>query len=459
MIKKVLRTIEKYHLLERGERVLAALSGGPDSTALLMALAEIAPEWNLTLCVAHFNHGLRGRESNADEKISRNLAKKLGLPFFSANMNQTKVKKGISPEDFYRQQRYTFLDKTARKCRAQKIVLGHNLQDQAETVLLNLLRGSGPEGLKGFLPKRDGRFIRPLMETSREEIIAFLNQSGTAYRQDRSNENRRYLRNQIRADLIPYLQEKFNPKIVENLARTAEILRMEDEFIREQVAAALQSRFVQRAQNRFLIKMDYLLNVPPAVRWRLLKTVLEDLTPKGNGITFRHVTLLNELVQKSETGKRIAFPSKIEARREYDDLIVEKKPLPRRRMTFAYSVDVPGTIQIKGKKLTIEAELVKKRNVDFDNPDTVYLDWDKIRRPLTIRSRRNGDWFQPLGMSGRQKIKDFLIDHKIPAGKRDDVMLVADSLSVVAIENTHVNERVKITGETKKVLRLKITRL
>ena len=107
MIKKVLRTIEKYHLLERGERVLAALSGGPDSTALLMALAEIAPEWNLTLCVAHFNHGLRGRESNADEKISRNLAKKLGLPFFSANMNQTKVKKGISPEDFTGQ-RYTF---------------------------------------------------------------------------------------------------------------------------------------------------------------------------------------------------------------------------------------------------------------------------------------------------------------------------------------------------------------
>ena len=165
------------------------------------------------------------------------------------------------------------------------------------------------------------------------------------------------------------------------------------------------------------------------------------------------------LVQKSETGKRIAFPSKIEARREYDDLIVEKKPLPRRRMTFAYSVDVPGTVSLQEKNLIVGADLVKKRNVDFDNQDTVYLDWDKIRRPLTIRSRRNGDWFQPLGMSGRQKIKDFLIDHKIPAGKRDDVMLVVDSLSVVAIENTHVNERVKITGETKKVLRLKITRL
>jgi len=304
------------------------------------------------------------------------------------------------------------------------------------------------------LPKRDGKFVRPLMETSRQEIISFLEQSGIAYRRDSSNENRMYLRNQIRAELIPYLQEKYNPKIVENLARTAEILRVEDEFIREQVARVLSSRFVQSAENRFLMKIDYLKKLSTAVRWRLLKTVLEDLTPRKNGITFLHVTALDQLIQKRESGKRIIFPSKIEARREYNVLIVEK--IPRKQIQFEYIVDVPGTVQIPEKNVIIETALIQKNRVDFGNKNTVYLDWDKIRRPLTIRNRRDGDWFQPMGMAGRQKIKNFFIDHKIPAGKRDNVLLMVDGISVIAIENTHVNERVKITGETKKVLQLKI---
>ena len=455
MIEKIKQTIEKYDLLDRGDRVLVALSGGPDSTALLMVLVQLARDMNLTLFAAHFNHGLRGRESNADEKFSRDLAKKMGLIYCSAKMNKNMIKKGISPEDFYRRQRYAFLNQAAKKYRANKIALGHHLQDQAETVLLNLLRGSGPEGLKGFLPKRDGKFIRPLMETSRQKIIAFLEQSGIAYRRDSSNENRMYLRNQIRAELIPYLQEKYNPKIVENLVRTAEILRVEDEFMQEQVARILNSRFVQHAENRFLMKIDYLRKLSSAVRWRLLKTVLEALTPRKNGITFLHVTSLDQLIQKSESGKRIIFPSKIEARREYNVLMVEKTP--RKQIQFEYVVDAPGTVRIQERNVTIEAALIQKKRVDFDNKNTVYLDWDKIRRPLIIRNRRDGDWFQPMGMTGRQKIKNFLIDHKIPAAKRDDVLLIVDGISVIAIENTHVNERVKITGETKKVLQLKMT--
>jgi len=454
MIEKVKQTLEKYDLLDSGDRVLVALSGGPDSTALLMVLVQLAKDMNLTLFVAHFNHGLRGRESNADEKFSRDLAKKMGLLFCSAKIDKSLMKKGVSPEDYYRRQRYEFLHRAAKEYRANKIALGHHLQDQAETVLLNLLRGSGPGGLKGFLPKRDGKFVRPLMETSRQEIISFLEQSGIAYRRDSSNENRMYLRNQIRAELIPYLQEKYNPKIVENLARTAEILRVEDEFIREQVARVLSSRFVQRADNRFLMKIDYLKKLSTAVRWRLLKTVLEDLTPRKNGITFLHVTALDQLIQKRESGKRIIFPSKIEARREYNVLIVEK--IPRKQIQFEYIVDVPGTVQIPEKNVIIETALIQKNRVDFGNKNTVYLDWDKIRRPLIIRNRRDGDWFQPMGMAGRQKIKNFFIDHKIPAGKRDNVLLMVDGISVIAIENTHVNERVKITGETKKVLQLKI---
>ena len=174
MIKKVNQTIEKYNLLEKGERVVVALSGGPDSTALLAVLASIAQALDLSLIVAHFNHGLRGAESDEDEKFSRDLSEKMGLSFVSGKMDQRKGNKGISPEDFYRRQRYDFLNKIAEDYQAQKIALGHNLQDQAETVLLNLLRGSGLEGLKGFLPIRDGKFIRPLMEISTAGNYFFL---------------------------------------------------------------------------------------------------------------------------------------------------------------------------------------------------------------------------------------------------------------------------------------------
>ncbi|MFA5321667.1 MAG: tRNA lysidine(34) synthetase TilS, partial [Smithella sp.] len=368
-----------------------------------------------------------------------------------------KNKKGVSPEDFYRQQRYNFLDKVTKDHRAQKIALGHNLQDQAETVLLNLLRGSGLDGLKGFLPKRDGKIIRPLMETSRREIISFLDKAGIAYRQDSSNEKKMYLRNKVRLELIPYLKEKYNPKIEESLARMAQILRVEDEFIQKQVAEVLRSPSVQLSSRRIALKIDFLHTLSPAVRWRLFKTVLEDLSPAKNGISFSHVQSLDDLTQKNKSGKKAVLPSKIEARREYDDLILERKKASPKRLKYEYVLNVPGATCVKEKKITVKAELVKKRRVDFSKKNEIYLDWNKIKQPVVIRNRKDGDWFQPLGMTGRQKIKDFFINNKIPPDKREEVILLADNISVIYIENMHLNDRVKITPRTKNVLKLDIT--
>jgi tRNA(Ile)-lysidine synthase len=459
MLEKVNKTIEKYSLLEKGDRVVAALSGGPDSTALLAVLARIARKMDLTLIVAHFNHGLRGKESDTDEKFSRDLAKKMGLSFCLGKMGKKSNKKGVSPEDFYRRQRYKFLDKVARDNGAQKIALGHNLQDQAQTVLLNLLRGSGLEGLKGFLPKRDGKFIRPLMETSREEIISFLDKSGISYCRDSSNESMMYLRNQIRRGLIPYLKRKYNPKIEENLARMAEILRVEDDFIQEQVKKALRSRFVQQSQNRITLKIGFLNKLSPAIRWRLFKSIMEDLNPEKNGITFLHVMSVDNLARKGETGKKIVLPFKIEAGREYDYLILERKTARLKQTKYKYAINVPDTVYVKERNLTVKSQLLRKRGIDFTKKNIMFLDGDKIAWPLVIRNRRDGDRFQPLGMSGRQKIKDFFINNKIPVAKRDKIMLLADKLSVICIENMHLSDRVKITGKTKNVLRLDIAGL
>jgi len=456
MIKKVKQTIEKYNLLNKDDRVVVALSGGPDSTALLVILTQVAEEIGFNLIAAHINHGLRGEESNEDEKYSRELSEKMGVAFVTQRVEQTKVDKGVSAEDFYRRQRYSFLNKVAKEQQAQKIALGHNLQDQAETVLLNLLRGSGLEGLRGILPMRDGKFIRPLIEVSRREIISFLNARGIQYRQDSSNESRKYLRNKIRGELIPYIKEKFNPKIEENLAQTAEILRNEDEFIRQYVLEAMDSPYIQRQKSLISLSIAYINKLPPAIRMRFLKALLESLNPEKNGFSFIHIKTLENLAQKKRSGKRISLPADITARREYDNLILERKKACPKRIEYEYTMKIPGSINIQTRNLTVRLQTTNRNYVDWGSENKVYMDLDKISLPLILRNKRDGDWFQPLGMKGRKKIKTFFIDRKIPRNKRDKIMLIADQLSVVWIEKMHLNDRVKITKETKNVLELEI---
>ena len=189
-----------------------------------------------------------------------------------------------------------------------------------------------------------------------------MDEAGISYRQDSSNENKMYLRNQIRSELIPYLKEKFNPKIEENLAQMAEILRVEDEFIRQHVNEALQSSFIQRQQNRILLKIAYINKLPPAIRWRLFKTILESLSPAKNGISFIHIKSLDNLTQKCESGKRIVLPLGIEARREYDNLILEAKKACSKQMEYEYTMNIPGSLYIKERNLTVRSELITKES-------------------------------------------------------------------------------------------------
>jgi len=460
MIKKVIKTIEKYKLLDEEDRVVAALSGGPDSTALLVALVQIAKQLDFSIIVAHYNHGLRGTSSDEDEKYSQELAIKLGLIFVSGKMDQKLRQKGKSPEDFYRQQRYQFLDKVAEDYNAQKIALGHNIQDQAETVLLNLLRGSGLGGLKGILPMREGKFIRPLIEVSRGEIIAFLSEAGISYCQDSSNESKIYLRNKIRFELIPYLKEKFNPRIEENLAQMAEILRQDDEYIRNSVQEALKSTYIQNQSNRIIsLNIEYIKGLAPAIRSRLFKKILESLNPEKNGFSFSNIKALERLAQITESGKRFSLPLGIEAKREYDNLILKRDKACLKQVDYEYPVNIPGIIYVKETNRTISIEKTSRDKMDRHSKNKVYLDLDKIQQPVILRNRRDGDRFQPLGMKGRQKIKSLFINRKIPRHKRNEIMLLVDQNSVIWIENMHLSDRVKISPQTINILGLEIINL
>jgi tRNA(Ile)-lysidine synthase len=456
MIEKIKQTISKFGLLKQDDRIVVALSGGPDSTALLIALSQIAIPMNLQLVVAHFNHGLRGKASDKDESCSRILAGKFASAFISKKMNIKEKPTGFSPEDFYRRKRYEFFNEVAQKNHAHKIALGHNMNDQAETVLLHLLRGSGLDGLKGILPIRDGKYIRPLIEVSREEIISFLKERKVTYCRDSSNQSKIHLRNKIRLDLLPYLKNEFNPRIEESLAQMAEILRADNEYIRESVDKALSSTCIKKQKKRILLNVEYLCLLPLAIKRRLLKELLEEFSLQKNGITFLHINAIQDLLQNIESGRRISLPFGIEARREYENLILEKIKDNLPKTILEYPAAIPGKIYIRERKLTINLRKIGKSEIDYNLPHKDYFDLDKIQLPIVLRSRREGDWFQPLGMSGRQKLKSYFIDHKITQQKRNEILLLADQQSIVWIENMRISDRVKISRETKNVLELEI---
>jgi tRNA(Ile)-lysidine synthase len=451
MIKKIEQTIRKYSLLKTGETVVVALSGGADSCALLLSLLDLAEHYGLKIIVAHFNHGLRGGESDGDEAFCRSLAQQFCLIFVTEKMCYTSIPQGKSPEDYFRQERYRFLEQVAAQYQAGKIALGHHINDQAETVLINLLRGSGLDGLKGFLPIRDNKYIRPLMEVSRTEINDFLHATGVQCREDSSNNNQVYLRNRVRGELIPCLKEKYNPRIEANLARMAEIIRHDDEFLNGCVNNILQSPFIQRKIGEISFSVKYFETLHASLRYRLLKALLEDMTPHEKGFSFSHIRLFADLVMKSATGKAISLPYGLHARKDYNWIIVELK---NKEITndYEYRMTVPGTVDIKERSLTLSTKRVAADEIDFYRINGICLDWDKIKGDLIIRNRRNGDWFEPLGTKGTQKIKKLFIDRKIPKPERNRIALMVDQESVIWIENMHLSERIKVSPETRNVV-------
>jgi tRNA(Ile)-lysidine synthase len=295
-----------------------------------------------------------------------------------------------------------------------------------------------------------------LLGVSRSEIMAFLQEEGVAYRQDSSNDTKLHLRNKIRLELLPYLKKEFNPRIDETLAQMAEILREDNCFIKEYADQALKSPFIKRQQNKITLNIDYINTLPLAILRRLLKEFLEDFSLQKNGIAFGHINSVAHLLKNMASGKVICLPFGVKARREYENLIMERTDVHPQQIEYIYPVEIPGFIYIAERNLTVNLQLVERNKVVLNVRNKYYFDLDKIRFPLILRNRRNGDWFKPLGMSGRQKLKSFFINNKITQQKRNETILMVDQQAVLWIENMQINDDVKITHETKNVLELEI---
>ncbi|MEN3005806.1 tRNA lysidine(34) synthetase TilS [Dehalobacterium formicoaceticum] len=434
MIKrKILTAIEKYHLIAPGNTLVLAVSGGPDSMALLHILGQIAVEWQLKLHAAHLNHMMRGTQGEEEAAFVAAKAQEMGFPCRVARVDVPRYlqETGLSPEEGARILRYQFLHRAAQETQADGIVTAHHGDDQAETVLLHLLRGTGPEGLAAMSP-REGALIRPMLGIAKEEILAYCREQGIAYCLDPTNQEEIYTRNRIRLGLIPRLKQ-FNPRIIPSLVKTADILREENDLLQELTRSAGEKIKVLLGPGERGMDFDQMKSFHPAIQRRLIRQMMDDFAGSQGALTFDHTEALLSLAP----GQELFLPGPIYAYREGSTLIFspEKRKAPAAPVLAPVELTAPGTTYLPRLARAVTVSLISWPETGL-TPDreTQVFSSDILQETLTIRNRRGGDYFYPRGMRGKKKIKDFFIDEKIPQSQRATVplLLAGDQIVWVA---------------------------
>jgi tRNA(Ile)-lysidine synthase len=439
--KKAARTITRHGMLAAGDRVLAAVSGGADSTALLYLLYALAPGLGITLAVAHLNHGLRGRAADADARFVEGLAGRLELEFHGDRIRLDASRGSI--EERGRRARYAFFDRVADRYGYTKITLGHHMDDNAEAVLLHLLRGSGIRGLSGIPPVRGKRIVRPLIEVRRAEIIAFLREHRISYVQDASNADLRFDRNKVRQSLIPFLQQHFNSNVTAVLHRTADLCRQEEKWLQAHLAPVLDEAVESLDPQCMALRCHRLAAEPLAVQRRLLRDAVRRWRGSLKRIGVDHIDALIGLLAPHAEGKRLSLPNRIGAERVGPHLrfIVRSErgwPPPAPAPDYLYEIPLPEeqpcTIAVPESGLVFHFAVMPGREHpcrDGADGHTVWFDADQVTFPLRIRNFRPGDRMRPLGLQGHQKIKKIFIDRKIPAGQRHGTPLLVSGEQIL----------------------------
>jgi tRNA(Ile)-lysidine synthase len=428
---RVRKTIGDFGMLSGGEHVLVAVSGGPDSVALLLCLRKLAPNLNLTLTVAHLNHGIRGAEADADEDFVGQLSADLDLPFVSESMDIKRqaetAKRNL--EEFAREKRYAFLGRAANQVGATRIAVGHTLNDQAETALFRFIRGSGIEGLSAIHPVMSGIVIRPLLECSRDSILEYLRCTGTQYREDSTNNDILHSRNRIRRELIPYLEKNFNPQLVATLAREALLARETWSFIELQ-AQELFNSLHSREGDSLSLRVTDLLNVHPALQKQVLRQALRECMGSLRGITSAHIQSLLTLLGTEQSGAQIQLPRGCIGLRQFGAIVLSKEARPR-IPPFTYELQVPGRCSVAEAGAVIESAICRTPDphaIGVTVSTHAFLEASALPTVLTVRSRAPGDRYGGLG---HRKVKKMLIDARIPMSRRSILPMIVSGTDVI----------------------------
>jgi len=455
-ISKVKETIFRYRMLDPGDLCIVGVSGGPDSVCLLHILNELMGELEIRLVVAHYDHGLREKEDEGETRFVRRLAVSMGLPFESEKASLLGEGTTSSLEEKARNARYGFFEKLKDRLLAQKIALGHNLNDQAETVLMRLLRGSGPSGLTGIPPSRENTFIRPLIEIQREEIESYLRARDLSYVIDSSNLQTDYLRNKIRLELLPQLLE-YQPRLIEHLGQLARIMGNDNKYLEAQAEDWVAEEAEQKPEGDIFIPVRSFVELPEPIRNRVTRHLLRKVGKNLRRIDHGHIESVHILAKSKNPQGTLNLPNGLTVKRVYDKLAFMAghgdKPVE-----FYYHLDGVGTYYLEeiGRSITLE-EMERDTDLNLQNQEwTAYLDADRLQYPLILRNFRPGDRFVPLGMKGHKKIKDFFIDLKIPSEMRAVTPILVNQDTPVWICGHRIDDRFKLTSQTKRILKVAI---
>lgn len=478
-LQKILQTIEEHGMIRKGEAVLAGVSGGPDSMALFHALMALSDVLNIRLGLAHLNHCLRGDDSDTDEQFVATEARRLGVPFYSkqADVRQESEKTGLSLEEAARAARYRFFDSIRKDHGFDKIALGHHLDDNAELILLYLLRGSGPSGISGIPPVR-GAVVRPLIRVYRSEIMKFIQSRKIDYVIDASNKDPRFLRNKIRHELMPVLKAGYNPKIIRSLNRLGNILRMENDWISDIVAPLYDAACVGSYENRAVLKVAALRSLHPAAQGRVIRNAIFQVKGDLRRISWTHVESIVQFIQRNFSEEhavlRMDLPDRMRVIRSADHLILLRETLSLRQAKTLLEPAAPGIFEYPvspddiHSRALVEVPEISARirftkicggripDLSAGGPNTAFFDWDRLQFPIVIRNAKPGDRFTPLGAPGTQKLKKFFIDHKIPKAVRYSVPVVIGGRDIFWVGGHRISEHVKVTPKTITVLKAEI---
>ncbi len=456
-VESVRRFMRLHEMAHGGEAVLLAVSGGVDSVVMLEVIARLSAHLGFSFGVAHFDHGLRD-SSATDADFVRELAARYRVKGFVATGDVRRIadEEGRSLEETARRERYAFLERIARRHRYDTVMTGHSADDNAETLLMNLLRGSGVTGLAGIPPTRRlaGNMIvaRPLLGEKRSDIEEFAVRTGLKWREDETNQSGEFTRNRVRRELMPLLGT-FNPNVVETLNTTAGLMRDFDRYLSGAVETAVRVALTGDPipGERIALDVRQLRHLQPAVRGEVIQRVMcetFDIPPISHAAVERGLDLIWK-----ETGARASLGGRFEALRDREEIVLLKNP-PLVR-------DVDKTFRI-GE--TVEVADVMLKTTFFDNgkpkfganSKVEYIEADKLPEKLTIRSWREGDRFYPLGMKGEKKLSDFLIDQKVPLDRKRQVMVVTDGKSIIWVCGMRIDERFKVRAETKRILKMEL---
>lgn len=458
IFQKIQKFTKKHNLISPGDRIVAAVSGGPDSVFMLHYLLRVRKFMNLSISMVHLHHGIRGEEADEDAAFCKKIAQTYNLPYLEIHQDVPGVarKKKLSIEEAGRLARLSAYRKAIKKFSATAVATGHTADDQAETVLMKIITGTGKVGLSGIHPNYESYVIRPILSITREEIINYLRCESIDFRIDRTNLQSDYLRNRVRKELIPLIKNRFNPNVVESLCRLARVSREELKFLDENTRFYLDHH-VKISGNYVRIEIPPLGSLSPYFLKHILRKAMEAAGADLRDINFTHTENLYQLLYKI-TSSSIELPGGLKAFREYDSLVITRKKIQPPEKPPAVEIKFPGEYVLKELQMVIRGKLSKDVPVNFEGvPYTAYFDADLLSPgKLTLRTRQSGDRFCPLGMSGEKKLNDFFIDEKIPKNERNRVPLLVFNDEIVWVVGIRPSDKFKVRLNTKRVLVVQI---